>query len=268
MNKVVFAALCAVVAHSASAIELAPYARVFAGPEGARVILAPSADGKEALVQINGVNHPVDQVVFLTKLQRWGGGTEAFVTTYDGRDSGMVQKRASPYGGGERYVAYLPGRTEELQLSFEDAKSKALKPAALLATYERQQQQGVQQKLARFDRPRRVAADRERLERMDSEASAACGSAVKTSFDWSALDDERLKKISVSGYCGAVASGLERLCREDAAKFKPRAAALGQIDCQFGPELKARIVGQKVVFTTEESAPNQDDFVKEFLRNQ
>lgn len=268
MNKVILAALCAVAAQSANAIELAPYARVYSGPEGARVIVAPSADGKEALIQINGVNHPVDQVVFLTKLQRWGGGTDAFVTTIDGRDSGMVQKKASPYGGGDRYVAYLPGRKEELPLSFDDAKSQALKPATLVATYERQQQQGVQQKLARFDRPRHVAADRERLERKDSDASAACGSTVKTSFDWNAMDDEKLKKISVSGFCGAVASGLERLCRDEPQKFKPKAAALGQIDCQFGPELKARIVGQKVVFTTEESAPNQDDFVREFLRNQ
>ena len=42
---------------------------------------------------------------------------------------------AARMGGGERYVAYLPGRTEELQLSFEDAKSKTLKPATLLATF-------------------------------------------------------------------------------------------------------------------------------------
>lgn len=268
MNRIVVAAICAAAASCASAIELAPYAKVFSGPEGLQVVLAPSVDGKEALVQISGVNHPVDKVVFLTKPQRWGGATEAFVTTYDGRDSGMVQKKSSAYGGGERYVAYLPGRSEELALSFEDAKAKALKPAVLLATYDRQQQQGVQQKLARFDRPKRVAADRERLASIDAGASAACGAPVKTAFDWNAIDDEKLKKLSVSGYCGAVAAGLERLCRDDAKTFKPKAAALGQIDCQFGPQLKARIVDQKVVFTTEESAPNQDDFVRAFLRNQ
>ena len=268
MNRTVVAAICALAAHGASAIELAPYAKVLSGPEGAQVVVAPSADGKEALVQISGVNHPVDKVVFLTKVQRWGGDTDAFVTTYDGRDSGMVQKKSSPYGGGERYVAFLPGRKEELSLSFDDAKAKAFKPASLMATYERQQQQGVQQKLARFDRPKRVAADRERLAGIDGSASAACGVPIKTNVDWNAIDDAKLQKLSVSGYCGAVASGLERMCRDDAKTFKPKAAALGQIDCEFGPQLKARIVAQKVVFTTEESAPNQDDFVREFLRNQ
>ena len=83
----------------------------------------------------------------------------------------------------------------------------------------------MQQKLARFDRPKREAADR-------------------------------------------VASGLERMCRDEAKTLKPKAAALGRIECRFGPELKARIVDQKVVFTTDENAPNQDDFIREFLRNQ
>ena len=268
MNKTVVAAICAVATNCAFAIELAPYAKVFSGPQGVQVVLAPSVDGKEALMQINGVNHPVDKVVFLAKVQQWGGSTEAFVTTFDGRNSGMVQKKGDTYGRGDRYVAFLPGRKEELPLSFDDAKAKALKPSSLLAAYERQQQQGVQQKLARFDRPKREAADRERLAGIDAQAAAACGAPVKTTFDWNAIDDEKLKKLSVSGFCGTVASGLERMCRDDAKTFKPKAAALGQIECRFGPELKARIVDQKVVFTTEENAPNQDDFIREFLRNQ
>lgn len=268
MRTTLTALMCVAACSTSFAIELAAYPKVFTGPEGAEVVLAPTADGKSALFRISGVNHPVDKVVFMGQLQRWGGSTDAFVTTYDGRDSGMVQKKGSAYGGGDRYVAYLPGRKQELDLNYDEKKSKALKPAELVAAYDRQKQQGIQEKLARFDREKSLAYSRERLEAADKEASASCGVPVKTNVDWKAIDDERLKKLSVHSFCGAVASNLGQLCRDDAGTFKKKAAGLGQIECRFGPELKARMESQKIVFTTEADAPNQDDFIKGFLRNQ
>lgn len=91
---------------------------------------------------------------------------------------------------------------------------------------------------------------------------------VKTTIDWTAIDNDKLKKLSVHSFCGVVATNMQRLCSDDGGTFKKKAAALGQINCQFGPELKARMVDQKLVFTTESKAPNQDDFIREFLRNQ
>lgn len=268
MRKTMAVLLCTVACTTSIAFELGAYPKVFSGPEGAEVVLAPTADGKSALFQISGVSHAVDKIVFLSQLQRWGGGTDAYVTTFDGRDSAMVQKKSSSYGGGDRYVAYLPGNRKELDLAYDEKKSKALKSAVLLATYERQKQQGVQEKLARFDRDKSLAYSREQLDNADKEASAACGVPVKTTIDWTAIDDDKLKKLSVHSFCGAVANNMQRLCRDDGGTFKKKAAALGKINCQFGPELKARMVDQKLVFTTESNAPNQDDFIREFLRNQ
>ena len=251
----------------AAAVELAPYPKVFSGAEGVEVVLAPTADAKAALYRISGVNHPVDKVVFLGQLQRWGGGTDAYVTTFDGRDSGMVQKKASGYGGGDRYVAYLPGRKQEIDLMYDEKRSKALKSSELQAAYDRQVEQGVQAKLAGFDRVKHVTENREKLAARDKDASASCGVPVRTSVDWPAIDDDKLKRLSVHSFCGAVAAGMGRMCADNAA-FKPKAASFGQISCQFGPEMKARVVDRKIVFTTEENAPNQDDFIREFLRNQ
>lgn len=261
------AVVCVIASANVSAIELASYPKVFTADEGVEVVLAPTADGKQALIRISGVNHPADKVVFLARMERWGGGTDAYVTTFDGRDSGMVQKKTSMYGGGDRYVAYLPGRKQEYTLSFDEKKSKALKPAALLASYESQTKQGVQQKLARFDREKQVKQGQAALMATDEAASKSCGVPVKTTVDWAAINDDRLKKISVQGYCGAVASGLDRMCSDASANFKQKAGGLNQITCQFGPELRARVVDRKVVFTTAEDAPNQDDFIREFLRN-
>ncbi|NYE25681.1 hypothetical protein [Pigmentiphaga litoralis] len=261
------AIVCAIASANVSALELASYPKVFTADEGVEVVIAPTADGKQALMRISGVNHPVDKVVFLTRVERWGSGTDAYVTTFDGRDSGMVQKKGSVYGGGDRYVAYLPGRKQEYALSFDEKKTKAMKPAALLASYESQNKQGVQQKLARFDREKHVTQGQAALAATDAAASASCGVPVKTTVDWAAINDDRLKKVSVQGYCGAVAAGLDRMCGDASANFKQKAGALSQITCQFGPELRARVVDRKVVFTTEENAPNQDDFIREFLRN-
>lgn len=261
------AIVCAIASANVSALELASYPKVFTAGEGVEVVIAPTADGKQALMRISGVNHPVDKVVFLTRVERWGGSTDAYVTTIDGRDSGMVQKKGSVYGGGDRYVAYLPGRKQEYALSFDEKKTKAMKPATLLASYESQNQQGVQQKLARFDREKHVTQGQAALAATDAAASASCGVPVKTTVDWAAINDDRLKKVSVQGYCGAVAAGLDRMCGDASANFKQKAGALSQITCQFGPELRARVVDRKVVFTTEENAPNQDDFIREFLRN-
>lgn len=64
-----------------------------------------------------------------------------------------------------------------------------------------------------------------------------------------------------------VASEIDSLCR-NTPQFKPTAAGLGQVQCHFGPRLKIRVEDQQVVFSTEKDAPNQEEFVRQFLRNQ
>lgn len=266
-KKTSIAWACALLSTLASAQDLAAYPQVFSGPQGLEVVLAPTTDGKAALMRVSGVNHPLDKVVFLGTLERRGSNTEAYVTTLDGRDYGLVQKQSHRYGSGEQYVTYLPGKQEAVALAFDEKKSKAFNTAELKASYARQHKDGVQEKLARFDRDKRLATLQAALVGTDQSASTACGSPVKTVVDWKSIDDDKLKTLSISSFCGEVASQMDSLCRNQAT-FKPKAAAIGQIQCQFGPELKLRVEGQKLVFTTHQDAPNQGDFVHQFLRNQ
>lgn len=249
------------------AIELAKYPKVFSGGQGVEVVLAPSVDGQKALVRVSGINDPIDQVVFLGELEKRGAAREVYATRIDGRSYGLLHKETSTYGGGDRYMVYLPGKRDGLPLAFNEDKTKALKLADLQASYERQLKQGVQEKIARFDRNKHLAGAQADLAKTDQEASAACGVPVKTTVDWAAIDDKKLQNLSIAGYCGVVASQLDSLCRSTPA-FKAKAAALGQVQCKFAPELKIRVEGQQVVFDTEENAANQDDFVRQFLRNQ
>ena len=267
MTKTSIALACALFSTLASAQDLAAYPQVFTGPQGLEVVLAPTTDGKTALMRVSGVNHAIDKVVFLGKQEQRGSGTEAYVTTLDGRDWGLVQKQANRYGGGERYVTYLPGRQGAVDLAFDEKKSKALNTAELKTAYTRQNKDGVQEKLARFDRDKHLASAQTDLSNTDTSASSACGSPVKTVVDWKSIDDDKLKKLSIASFCGEVASQMGSMCSSNAG-FKAKAASLGQIQCQFGPEIKLRVEGQKLVFTTHQDAPNQGDFVQQFLRNQ
>ena len=54
-----------------------------------------------------------------------------------------------------------------------EERSKAFQPAGLLATYERQRQQGVQEKLARFDRNKRLAGAQADLAKAVSDSPAS-----------------------------------------------------------------------------------------------
>ncbi|MGL6203363.1 MAG: hypothetical protein ACRC2X_03540, partial [Giesbergeria sp.] len=69
---------CALAPLSAQALELAKYPKVFTGPQGVELVLAPSADGKQALLRVSGINHPIDQVVFLAELQPQGRSRDVY----------------------------------------------------------------------------------------------------------------------------------------------------------------------------------------------
>jgi hypothetical protein len=260
------AAACTAAWTAASAQEMARYPLVFGGPQGLEVVVAPIEGDKEALVRVSGINHAIDKVVFLARSQARGTSGQDWVTQIDGRDFALVQKQSSGYGG-ERYVAYLPGQRDGVPLRYDEPASKRLAPAGIKASYLSQKKNGVQDKLARFDRDKRVAQIQAGLAEKDADASRACGAPVKTTVDWQSIDEDKLKRLSIQGFCGTVASALDSMCRNQ-PDFKPKAAALGQISCQFGPELKLRTEGGRVVFTTREDAPNQDDFAQQFLRNQ
>lgn len=251
---------------AAHALDLAKYPQVFVAPQGVEVVVAPSVDGKQALVRVSGINDPIDQVVFLSQLEQQGSGREVYSTRIDGRNYGLLHKSHHPYRGSEQYVVYLPGKRDGVALAFHEEKSKALKVADLQTSYERQQKQGIQDKLARFDRNKRLASAQADLAKADQDASAVCGAPVKTTVDWNSIDDEKLQTLSIGSYCGVVASQLESMC-SSTPTFKAKAAGLGQVQCRFAPELKIRVEGQQVVFSTEKDAPNQDDFVRQFLRN-
>ncbi|MFP6847596.1 MAG: hypothetical protein VCA57_02755 [Pseudomonas sp.] len=248
---------------NAHALELAKYPQVFNAGKGISVTVAPSSDGKQALIQVNGINHPLDDVVLLSNINERGNDELDYTTTLNGSAYNLLLKRQG--WGGENYQMYLPS-TDGFALSFDEAKSKAAKPDTLLALYEQQMKKGIQDKLSRFDREQRVADFSARLQQIDQDASKVCGSEMTTQVDWSAIDDDKLKRLSVPSFCGEVVSQMANLC-ESSADFKAQAKQLKTVQCSFAAQLKLRESNDGLLFTTHEEAPNQGDFINAFLRN-
>ncbi|SDH22567.1 hypothetical protein SAMN05216588_103246 [Pseudomonas flavescens] len=264
MTRLSLLLTCAFLTTHASALELAKYPKAFTSGEGFSVVVAPSNDEKQALVQVRGINHPLDEVVLLTDVKQRGERENDYTTTLDGRDYVLVGQRQS--WGGESYQVYLPTDREPRYLSLDEAASKAVRPAELLALYEKQKKDGVQEKLARFDREKREEYHVEQLKEMDERASASCGSPVKTTVDLKSLDEQLLKELSISSYCGEVVNQMDNLCSSSPA-FKKQAAKFTTVQCSFGTDMKIREQGDRILFSTEREATNQGDFVKAFLRN-
>lgn len=248
---------------NASALELAKYPQVFDAGKGISVIVAPSSDGKQALIQVSGINHPLDEVVLLTAIKDRGNDDRDYTTTLDGSAYNMLIKRQG--WGGERYQLYLPS-TDGFELGFDETKSKETKPASLLALYEQQNKKGIQDKLSSFDREKRVADFTQQLQQIDQDASKACGTPLVTKVEWSAIDDDKLKRLSVPSFCGEVASQLASLC-QNGDEQKAVAKGLKTVQCSFAQKLKLRENDATLSFTTHEKAPNQGDFINAFLRN-
>ncbi|TBV03254.1 hypothetical protein [Phytopseudomonas dryadis] len=249
---------------NASALELAKYPKAFTADKGVSVILAPSSDERQALVQIRGINHALDEVVLLTEIRQRGQQEHDYSTTLDGSRYNLVTQRQA--WGGESYQLYLPDSREPLYLGFDEKASKAVKPAELLALYEKQKSDGVQDELARFDREKRQQYHVQRLQELDAQASASCGSKLTTEVDWKGLDETLLKELSISSFCGEVVTQMGNLCASS-ADFKQQTQTLNTVQCSFGKEMKVREQDGRIVFTTEREAPNQGDFINAFLRN-
>ncbi|MFN3581104.1 MAG: hypothetical protein ACK4VV_11595 [Pseudomonas sp.] len=248
----------------AMAIELVRYPTHLDNGQGIQALLAPTTDGEKALLQVKGVNHAVDGVVFLAEMQDRGQGGAAYRIAFDGEQRGLLVK--SKGWRGESWRLYLPRGAGEFDLYVENEAAGEFDGEAFLALHQKQQNDGLQAALARFDRPRREQENSSILTHKDTEASSQCGRSLSTEVDWSSIEDQQLMELSISGYCGAVVDEIERLCRNDEA-FKPLLEGINKVDCRFGERLNLRREGGTLQFTTERNAPNQGEFINGFLRN-
>jgi len=118
---------------SADSLKAARRGRVFKTSDGVEVVVVPlePAGSKKVLVKISGTNAALDGRVFLNEINEWGENAD-YKTQWKGKPYVMITVRS------ERYEAYLPGVSRSLQVSYDVAKSEALKTDEIVKEYEAQ----------------------------------------------------------------------------------------------------------------------------------
>lgn len=239
--------------------------KVFTGPEGEEVVLVPltTGEGKRFLVRVQGTGTEFDGLVLPHEENDWssrGSVRINYVTQRRGRDfATLVVRDASR-------ELYVPGRRKAIPVKFDEARSQKLKAADLHAQYQKQTKDGSLAKLMAFDRAAEVAdQDRAFSEELKS-LNASCGTAVAASIDWSTIDDALLKSHSISSYCGTPLSSLRALCDVSDEAKRTVKEKVKRVDCRFGTGMELRIEPERILWTTEKDAANQEAFATHFFK--
>ncbi|MDC0712288.1 hypothetical protein POL68_27725 [Stigmatella sp. ncwal1] len=241
--------------------------KVYKGSDNESVAVVPlkgSSDGVQFLVYVQGTDSVFDGKALPHELNAWNdNANENYKTQYEGREYNTLVSRE--LRGTKKIELYVPKRNNGIAVFYDAQASQALKPKDIYSLYLKQQKDGTLTKLSAFDRNANVAAQdkgfTEELEALNKQ----CGTSVTAAIDWNTISDELLKRYSITSYCSAPLSSLQKLCDGSPVSQKVIRAKVKQVRCQFGPEMKLEVQDGAVKWTTAQDASNQEEFAKAFF---
>lgn len=257
---IVFAVLGGGSARAAAPVEAG---KVFSGPEGEQVAIIPltPVEDQKALLHVQGTGTELDGKVLPYELNT-SGDSVYYTTQRRGRDYATLIVRSS--GGRRSYQLHVPDRREGISLSFDEARTKALKAPEVYALHQKQQADGTLNRFMAFDQKAERAHAEQGLAEGVKSLNEACGTAVVATVDWDSIPDAVLKQYSISSYCGAPLDALGRLCASAEAK-KAIQAQVKAFSCRFGEALKLEVQAGRVTWTTAKDEANQEDFATKYF---
>ncbi len=258
---VVFAVLGGGAARAAAPVEAG---KVFSSTEGEQVAVIPltPVEDKKVLLHVQGTGSEFDGKVLPHELYE-SGTTLTYSTELRGRDYGTLRVQSS--GSRRSYTLYVPGRGRNgISVTFDEARTKALKADEVYALHQKQKADGTLTKLMAFDQKAERAGREQELAESVKSLNAACDTSLTATIDWSTIPDEVLKKYSVSSYCEPPLGELSKLCKSAEGKKAVQVQAK-EYTCRFGDALKLETQAGKVTWTTAKDESNQEEFVKKTL---
>ncbi|MFY0575167.1 hypothetical protein ACN28S_13030 [Cystobacter fuscus] len=264
----VIVAMLAVVAvleagHARAAAPVEP-GKVFAGPNGELVTAIPltPADDKKAIVLVQGTDSELDGKVLPYDVETSGQDVR-YVTQWHGRRYVTLFLLVS--GSRRNYYVNVPGRRDDTAVTFDDARTRALKGEDVYALHQKQKSQGLLTRLMAFDRKGEEAQVERELATSVKSMNEACGSKTVGLVEWASIPDELMKEYSIASYCEAPLESLRKLCASDEAK-KVVQARIKEASCRFGDAPAVKVESGRLTWTTAKDASNQEEFAtKAFL---
>jgi hypothetical protein len=239
--------------------------KVYSGTEGEEVAVVPLAPraAKKYILRVRGTGSEFDGKVFPYELNDWStSSTEQynFKTQWHGRDYTTL------YGRDQRYELYVPGRQQAIRVTFDEKRTAALKPEEVYATYQKLQSDGTLAKLMAFDRKGEQARHDKSYADTLLEMNNACGTSVSAAIDWSSVNDDLLKELSISSYCESPLTSLKSLCEVSNVAKQTVREKVKQVSCRFGPALETKVEADRVIWQTNKDASNQDTYATKFFK--
>lgn len=254
------ALLCAPPAHAQAPVGAG---KVYSGPEGERVtvVTLTPLESNKALLYVEGTGSEFDGKVLPHEVQE--SRDDTYYTTQR-RGRGYTTLFVRRRGNTRTWRLAVPGYRQDLQVSYDEKRSEALKPEALYTLYKKQEAEGTLATLMAFDRKAEQAGQEGSFAEVVKSFNAACGTSVAASIDWSTVSDELLKALSIYSFCGSPLEALERLCTSETVK-RAVADQVRQVDCRFGSELKLELAEGRLTWTTWREGANQEEFATRYF---
>ncbi|MCP3063877.1 hypothetical protein LXT21_34385 [Myxococcus sp. K38C18041901] len=239
--------------------------KVFAGPEGEEVAVVPLAprSAKKYLLRVQGTGSEIDGKVLpfeLNDSSSMSSEQHSYKTQWRGRGYTVLYMRNS------KYELYVPGRGKEIRVTFDEKRTKALDSEDVYKQHQKQQKDGTLAKLMAFDRKGEIAKQEKDYVVSVQEANTACGTSLAAAIDWTSINDEQLKELSISNYCEAPLASLKQLCTVSNVAKQTVKEKLKQVSCRFGTALEPKVEGDKLIWTTSRDASNQQEFATKFFK--
>ena len=239
--------------------------KVYSGTEGEEVAVVPLSPraAKKYILRVRGTGSELDGKVFPYELNDWStSSTEQynFKTQWHGRDYTVLYVRD------KRYELYVPGRQQAIRVNFDEKRTQALKPEEVYATYQKLQADGTLAKLMAFDRKGEQARHDKAYAATLLEMNNACGTGVSATIDWTSVNDELLKELSISSYCEAPLTSLKELCSVSNVAKQTVREKVKQVSCRFGPTQEPKLEADRLIWSTTKDASNQDAYATKFFK--
>ena len=238
--------------------------KVFAGPEGELVSVIPltPVENKKAILLVQGTGGELDGKVLPYDVEKSGEDIR-YVTQRGGRRYVTFYLLVS--GSRRSYYLNLPGRRDDLAVTYDDKRTQALKGEDIYAQHQKQKADGSLTRFMAFDRKAEVADAEKDIDANVKALNEACESTTKSVVDWNAIPDDLIKTTNIASHCAAPYDALRKLCRDSAEAKKVVQTRVKEIACRFGDALKLEPQNTRLLWTTSREGSNQEDFATKYF---
>ena len=200
--------------------------RVYKGSELLKVVIVPVSGHPFAnfLLEVQGSDGVADGMVWPVNLEKQEGRVDkAFRTKSRGESKGLLWHETSSYGGGWWKLS-MPTDKEgvawtrwgkETPVALDEDLGKTTKADGVLGRFQSQSADGSLAIRTEWNRKRREELIEGELAARTKKVNEACGTDLTSTVDWSSVDDEQLKTISVTSYCEDGLGGIENICKDN-----------------------------------------------------